>query len=214
MPMKYLIEKHKPHWTQKSYLSSVSFGLLFLILSLVVNYNAVIYASAKAGNPVYDLLLDYLPVRNMDFVFVWGAIIFLSIVLLILINRPKFIPFVLKSAAIFILVRSFFIILTHIGPLPNQPLLDLNRFFKIFTYEGDLFFSGHTGFPYLMALIFWKDKILRWVFISCSLIAGFSVLLGRLHYSIDVFAAFFITFGVFHICKNLFKADYDYANKD
>lgn len=212
--MKRLLEKHRTHWAQKSYTSSVCVGFLFLVLSLIVNYNAVIYANAKAGNPVSDLLLDYLPVRNMDFIFIDGAIIFVLIILLILINHPKFIPFVLKSMAVFVLVRSLFIILTHIGPLPNQPPLDLNRFFKIFTYDGDLFFSGHTGLPYLMALIFWKDKILRWLFISFSIIAGFSVLIGRIHYSIDVFAAFFITFGVFHICTNLFRADYDYTIKE
>jgi membrane-associated phospholipid phosphatase len=209
-----IIEKNKKHWTNKSYLSSAMTGFLLLLASLVINYNAVSYADSKASSSVSDLLLDILPIKNMDFIFIYGAIIFIFIVAIVLINHPKFLPFVLKSLSVFILVRSFSMILTHIGPIPNQPPLDLNRFFKIFTDEGDLFFSGHTGIPYLIALIFWKDKILKWLFISLSIIGGVSVLVGRMHYSIDVFAAFFITFGIFHISKNLFKADYEYATRD
>ncbi len=212
--MNSIIAKHKEHWTKKNFLYSTAMGVLLLLASLVVNYNAVNYADSKAGSPVSDLLLDILPIKNMDFIFIYGAIIFIFIVFIVVMNHPRFLPFVLKSVAVFVLIRSLSMILTHIGPIPNQPPLDLNKFFKIFTDEGDLFFSGHTGIPYLMALIFWRDKILKWLFIVLSVVGGLSVLIGRMHYSIDVFAAFFITFGIFHISKNLFKTDYEYATKE
>ncbi|MCL5017054.1 MAG: sphingomyelin synthase family protein [Patescibacteria group bacterium] len=212
--MNNIIAKHKEHWSKKSFLHSTLSGFLLLLASLIVNYNAVNYADSKASSPVTDLFLDILPIKNMDFIFIYGAIIFIFIVFIVVMNHPKFLPFVLKSVAVFVLIRSFSMILTHIGPIPDQPPLDLNRFFKIFTDEGDLFFSGHTGIPYLMALIFWKDKKLKLLFLTLSMIGGLSVLIGRMHYSIDVFAAFFITFGIFHISKNLFKEDYEYAIKD
>ena len=73
---------------------------------------------------------------------------------------------------------------------------------------NDLFFSGHTGLPFLLALIFWENKKLRFLFLGFSVLFAVVVLLGHLHYSIDVFAAYFITYTIFHICKFLFKKDW------
>lgn len=73
---------------------------------------------------------------------------------------------------------------------------------------NDLFFSGHTALPFLMALIFWQNVKLRWAFILLSLFFGSAALLGHLHYSIDVFAAFFITYGIFHIALKIFPDEY------
>jgi hypothetical protein len=36
---------------------------------------------------------------------------------------------------------------------------------------------------------------------------GIVVLLGHLHYSIDVLSAFFITYSIYHICELFFKTD-------
>jgi membrane-associated phospholipid phosphatase len=72
---------------------------------------------------------------------------------------------------------------------------------------NDFFFSGHTGMPFLIALIFWKEKWVRSISIAVSLLFGALVLLGHLHYSIDVFGAFFITYTIFHICQKFFRVD-------
>jgi len=37
---------------------------------------------------------------------------------------------------------------------------------------------------------------------------GVVVLLGHIHYSIDVFSAFFITYSIFHMAKYLFKNEF------
>jgi len=44
--------------------------------------------------------------------------------------------------------------------------------------------------------------------LAASLIFGAAVLFGHLHYSIDVFAAFFITYAIFHIAQKFFPKDY------
>ncbi len=76
-----------------------------------------------------------------------------------------------------------------------------------FAFGGDLFFSGHTGLPFLMALVFWKKPILRYFFIASAIGFGAVVLLTHLHYSIDVLSAFFITYTIFHIAEFLFRKD-------
>ncbi len=212
--MEGIIGKHRVHWSQKTFLVSVLVGFLLLIASLIINYNAGVYATEHAGPAVTDIVLDNVPAMNVDFIFLDGAIIFISFLALLLFFYPKYIPFVLKSTAIFFIIRSISISLTHIGPSPDQSPLIINSINKFFVFGGDLFFSGHTGLPFLMALIFWDKKKLRYIFILASLIAGVSVLLGHLHYSIDVFAAFFMTYGIFRISEYVFKNDYNYLKQD
>lgn len=211
--MEQLIQRQKFHWSQKTFAVSVILGLFLLIISLVINYNAGIYATESVSNSVTDLLLDKLPIWDVDFVFIYGFLSFILFTMILLAYKPQYIPFILKSVALFIIIRSAFVMLTHIGPFPQASPLIINNFNRFFIFGGDLFFSGHTGLPYLMALIFWNQKMLRNIFLSISVLAAATVLLGHLHYSIDVFAAFFITYTIFHIAEHLFRNDYEYSLK-
>ncbi len=187
-------------------------GLLFLTLSLIINFLAGTYASSQAGNAVRDLILDHVPVVNVNVVFIYGIILFYTFVGYLVLSNHKHAPFILRSLSVFILVRSFFIILTHIGPAQGALAYSPNNITSYFNFTGDLFFSGHTGAPFLMALIYWKNFKLRLLFLFTSILFGIVVLLGHLHYSIDVFSAFFITYGTFEISKNIFKKEYHLLN--
>ena len=61
-----------------------------------------------------------------------------------------------------------------------------------------------------MTLVFWKDKILRYLLLASSLFFGTVVLMGHLHYTIDVVAAFFITYSIYSIATVFFKKDMEY----
>jgi hypothetical protein len=207
--MKKIFSRHKFYWSQKTFLTSALVGLVFLAVSVVANYYANIYAIEKSSSSVTDILLNILPVVDTSIIFVEGSFLFIGFVILLLIKEPKAIPFVIKSSALFVIVRSFFVILTHYGPFPDHAIMDDYNLISSFTSSADLFFSGHTGMPYLFALIFWRQKTLRWIFLGSSIVAGASVLLAHYHYSIDVASAFFITFGIYHIARRLFKKDYE-----
>jgi len=150
-------------------------------------------------------------VFDVYYIYVYGAVLLVAIIALVSLNKPQSIPFVLKSIALFTLVRAFCISLTHIGPFPSQTDVTLglvtSSLPSIFTGD-DFFFSGHTGLPFLMALTFWDDWRLRLMILAFSLFLAAAVLLGHLHYSIDVVSAFFISFGVFCAAKVLFKRDW------
>lgn len=206
--MKAILHKHKSFWSQGSFCWSVVLSLGFLIISLFANYFANVYVAIRASNPVTDLILDNVPVVNISWIFFQGAVLFFVFVAWLLIRDPNKIPFVIKSMAVFILIRSIFITLTHLAVPPQHSLLSWNNMFDEITSGNDLFFSSHTGMPFLMALMFWNNKRLRIAFIIMSFIFGTSVLLGHLHYSIDVFAAFFITYGIYHITMWLFPKDH------
>ena len=204
--MKLVIKGHQ--WTTKKLTISILWGVAFLIVGLVVNFLAGSYATSHVSNPVNDLILDHIPTLDVDGIFIYGIIIFFLFVAGLLSVRPRRIPFVLKSFSLFIVIRSFFIILTHVAPSIHQAPLDTSSFIvNTFTFT-DLFFSGHTGLPFLMALVFWDEKFLRGLFMATAVLFGIVVLLGHYHYSIDVFAAFFITFGVYKISERFFVKDF------
>jgi hypothetical protein len=202
--------RHKAHWVNKSFIVAVGLGLLFLAISLYINWVAGNYAVEHQSNFVNDIILNQIPVVNVDFVVVEGGLLVILFTVLLLILEPKRIPFILKSTALFTLIRAVFITLTHVGPFPSQSVLVGNKFLVAIgvAQQGGLFFSGHAGLPFLATLIFWENKMLRYTFLFISVFFGISVLLGHLHYSIDVFAAFFITYSIFRLSLWLFPKDY------
>jgi len=206
--VKNIIKKHKFFWTQKAFLFDVFLGLVLLFVSLFATYYANSYTVIHASNSVTDILLDNLPIVNVDLIYSEGALLFIIIIGIILFIEPRRIPFTLKSISIFFLTRSFFMVMTHVAPPANALYIQGEDIFHRISSGDDLFFSAHTGLPFLLTLIFWNEKYLKYFFLFSALIGGTAVLLGHLHYSIDVFSAVFITFGVFQISKWLFNRDY------
>ena len=79
----------------------------------------------------------------------------------------------------------------------------------LYNAKNDFFFSGHVGASFLFALIFWKQVTWRIVFLAISIIFAVSMLLAHMHYSIDIFAAPFITYGIYQMSRWLFKKDFE-----
>lgn len=204
--MRQKIKEHKKYFTNKKFLTSVIISLIFLVISLVINFFAGTYATESASNSVTDIILSNIKTYDLDSFFIYGTIFFLLFIIFIFLLRPNKIPFTIKSIALFVIIRSIFITLTHLGPFPSQITINSN-FLNKFSFGADLFFSGHTGLPFLLSLVFWDDKWIRYIFISFSLIFAIVVLLAHLHYSIDVLSAFFITYSIFHTALYIFKKD-------
>jgi len=207
--MNRFVKRHKGLWIEREFILGVLAGLLLFAASILATYYANIYTTANASNAVTDIILDNIPVVNVNFVFSEGAVIFVAVVTLIGLYGPRRIPFILKSIALFSIVRAGFMILTHIGPPVAHSYLDTQDFIYKISSGGDLFFSAHTGLPFMLAFVFWDEKYLRYLFFVFTFIGGTSVLLGHLHYSIDVFSALFIAFGIYHMAKHLFEKDYE-----
>lgn len=210
--MKRIISRYAALKSHKPFYWQLALGVLLFGISLLFNYAANGYTATHISGAVSDIFLDNLPVMNVDWIFFESAIVLSAFIIALGLYKPNRLPFMLKSVALFIAIRSFFMILTHLAPplgaatVPSGNILE-----RLAAGSGkDLFFSGHTGVPFLMALLFWHNKYLRMVFLLAALFFGVAVLLGHLHYSIDVFSAFFITYGIFHLSRWLFKKDYEF----
>ncbi len=186
---------------------------LLVVIAILAQNLADIYVASLHNPYVGDLILDHLPTVDIDSVIIQMSLLLTLICILLVALKPKYIFFTIKTVSLFIIVRSFFISLTHLGISPHQIVFDIHNIgFSIYNFlyntNGDFFFSAHTGLPVLMTFIFWKEKKTRIFFIIASLAMGTSVLLGHIHYSIDVFAAPFMAYGIYILSTRLFHKDY------
>ncbi len=205
--MKNWAIKSKTLFKDKNFIFSFILSLALLLGVFVVNYYAGTYATERASNSVTDIVLSNTRAYDVDAIFIYGPLIFWAFVAIFLFLEPKRIPFTFKTIALFVVIRSIFISLTHLGPFPVHAVIENGKIFEKISFGADLFFSGHTGLPFLMALVFWYDKYLRWIFTGTAIFFGVIVLLGHLHYSIDVLSAFFITYAIFHMAELFFRKD-------
>lgn len=203
-----IFQKHKTYWIQKTFIASVILGLVLMTTSIFINNYAQAFAASHISNSVSDILLDNIPPVDVHLIYSEGAIVFVLLLIGVLFYEPKHTPFVLKSIALFIVIRSLFMVLTHLAPPVSAIYINPTDYIQSLSQGDDLFFSGHTGLPALLTYVFWQNKYLRYFFLVCTIIGGTAVILGHLHYSIDVFSALFISFGIFHLSKNIFPADY------
>ncbi len=205
--MKRIAREYAEHLKERTYVRTLVAAVLFLLSSALISYYAGTYATERASSSVTDIILSNTHVYDVDLIFLYGGLALFTGIIVMAISKPSRAPFVLKSVALFYIIRSAFITVTHIGPFPDHAIVNSTNFTRFFNFGGDLFFSGHTGLPFLIALIFWEKKHLRYFFLALSVFFGTVVLLGHLHYSIDVLSAYFITFSIYHLACYLFPSD-------
>ena len=184
-------------------------ALIFFAVALFINYLSSNYINKRAIlKEVPDLILDNTPAINLSFLYVWLYILILAIIIFYpLIFKPKKFHYSIFMLSLFIIIRSLFIIMTHLKtPVDAIPVI-FPWIFNGLNFNNDMFFSGHTGLPFLGFLIFRnQNKKLGWFMLICSIVLGLTVLLMHQHYSIDVFSAFFITYGIYKFGNLFFKS--------
>jgi len=206
-------------FSDRAYLISFLVGFFLLFLGQYITFKLATYNDTFDKITVGDLLLDILPTVNLGIIYTWGSLISLiTITLYTLFARIELAPWAMKTFGIFFIVRAVFILLTHLGApegmfyLANPPSEEDKFLFSHYFFVSDLFFSGHVGNLFLSALIFRAYKF-RWFGLIGSVVMGVTVLFMKIHYTIDVLAAYFITYGVyvfsdriFHTYNERFKA--------
>ena len=183
---------------------SICLALGFFLIAAFFTYLAGNYADNFQGAGISDLILDNIPALQLSLLFV-VSIFFLMAVLIIypLFFKVDYLAFVIAQMALLVLIRSFSMILTHM-PVPEGAIfVDFPSMINLWNFDNDLFFSGHVAIPFLGYLLFKKSKI-RYFFLLGTALMVALVLLTHRHYSIDVFAAFFITYGSYRFFNWIF----------
>jgi hypothetical protein len=121
--MKKLARNYRDLFSQPEFAMAIFIGSFLLVASLIINFYAGIFATSNASNAVTDIILDNIPVFDVDLIFIYGPLALWLVVSILGLIEPKRLPFILKSIALFVLVRAIFITLTHIGPFPDRTVV-------------------------------------------------------------------------------------------
>ncbi len=203
-----IINRYKESWFDRHFRFSAPVAIIAFIGALFVNFWAIHQATNRASASVTDIILSNIPVFEVDQLFVYGTFLVVAISVGMLLLHPKRVPFALHAVTLFILIRSAFTLMTHLGPPEVAYLSDFGATITNSFFGADQFFSAHTGMPFLGALAFWGfDNRLKWFYLLSSVLFAIIVLLGHIHYTIDVMSAFFITYGIYHIALWLFPRE-------
>ena len=166
------------------------------------------YQDGKVLPSGFDPLLGALPRVSGDLLLTWGWLLFnVGVMLYWARAKRERLPYFLAMVGFWTLVRAVFIALTPVGP-PH----DLIPFYggalsflrgRLY-FDSELFFSGHTGLPYLYSLLAAPATLMRRGCLAFSLVMGAGVLLTRNHFPIDVLGAYFVTYSIWAFGKGLF----------
>ena len=178
------------------------------ILFLIVAYISIILSGKYVDNistvSVPDLILSHLPIVNLTFIFLYGLpFVLIIFILYSFIYESKRFYYSIGMLSLLLFIRSIFLVLTHLGPPFGAITVPASGIFSLTTFSNDLFFSGHAGIPFLGFLIF-KNKKLKYFMLFSSIVLAITVLLMHVHYSIDVAASYFITYGIYKIGNKIF----------
>jgi membrane-associated phospholipid phosphatase len=179
--------------------------LFLLVVVLISLANFLNYVETRQGVVIPDPILSLF--QPIDLTWLTFTLIYLSILVAIatLSKYPKRLLFAIQ---LYILMVSVRIVAMYLFPLePPASMIILNDpLVKIFgtgqTLTKDLFFSGHTATLFILFLVSEK-KIISTIFLISTIAVAISVILQHVHYSIDVFAAVFITYACFKLLLKL-----------
>jgi hypothetical protein len=183
-------------WTQEllecRHLLALS-SVLFAV-ALFADYSCGVYVTYRPAVKVPDLILDRLPPIDLSFLFTYGYMaLILGMFLYPLFRRIRMLHVVAIQFSLLLILRSLFMIFTHVGTPAGAIDAHFPGLFSRLYFENDMFFSGHTAMPFLGFYLFRHNR-LRYVYLVGSIVMGMVVLAMHVHYSIDVFGAFFMTY--------------------
>jgi hypothetical protein len=174
-------------------------------IALAADYYCGSYVTVTPGAKVPDLILDRFPAVDLSFLFVYGYMVLLMIMFLYpAFFRVRMLHVVAIQFSVLLTLRSVFMIFTHLETPAGSMAVGFPWFFENLYFENDMFFSGHTAMPFLGFYLF-RHSPLRYVFLVGAIVMGIVVLAMHLHYSIDVFSAFFMTYCSYRMGQRLLR---------
>ena len=184
----------------------VGLSLLGLILFLPYFFNEVI--AGKEAIVLNDFVLDQL--APVDYSWTIFTLIYSCLILTAVTHYKK--PSVMvRGLATFSLVQWLRLLTIYLFTLdaPNEIIFLMDPFLSAIVYPKDfvkdLFFSGHIST--LVVFILVEDNaVLRWLKIVATIVVAALLLVQHVHYTLDVVAAPFFTYGVYRLVNLIQKA--------
>ncbi len=181
----------------------VTTALLSIVLFSLTKF--LNFVESRDGFSFTDPILSLfhpLDLTWLTFILIYGCLI---TAIFYLIRNPEKLVFAVQLYILMVIVRIISMWLLPLNPPENMILLK-DPFVELFgtgeTLTKDLFFSGHTATLFILFLTAENGKLKKFFLVS-TIIVAICVLLQHVHYSIDVFAAIFITYACYSFLKLL-----------
>lgn len=207
----YTYDNLRSAWTdelKKKYFRNMFAATLFLLaVSLIFLAKFLAYNEIRQGFSFDDPLLSKftpIDVTWLTFVLIYTGLI---IALTSLAFYPERLLIALQA---YTLIASLRLITIYFLPLnaPHAIIPLQDPFVEYFgggtTLLRDLFFSGHTSTMFLFFLTS-PSKKLKPVFLACTILVGYLVLVQHVHYTIDVVTAPFFAYTSYRISRLLIR---------
>ena len=187
----------------KSALSDRNFLLKLLITpGVFLVYSSITqklgnYVEMRKGILLDDKLLEIIPSFDFSlsiFILLYSS---LSIVILTHLHKPKVILRIIEMHFLVAIVRQICILCVALEP-PTGIIVLRDVFLENTVYPQnspltkDLFFSGHVASIWLYSLCS-ENKMIKYYLGFATFLMSFMILSMKVHYSYDVYGAFFFT---------------------
>lgn len=190
----------------KRNLTELIISVFLLAIGLVSIANFVLFAEQRKGVSLSDPILSLIPAMDLTwliFLFIYSAL------LLGLYSLLKYSPSKLLLAiqvyALMVYVRVFCMWIVPLEP-PSGMIILIDPFVELFgsgqTLTKDLFFSGHTATLLILTLTA-VNKNFKYVFVSLTVLTASALIIQHVHYTIDIVAAIFVTFGCYYFINQI-----------
>jgi hypothetical protein len=197
----------KKAWANSSFKIKTVVGSFLLALVLISFPKFFATIELRKGIDLSDIVLEQLPSFDLSipiFLLIWSTAILL--IRRIIQSPTLFLQFLISFLLLCILrilTISSIPLNAPIGLIPlKDPISSLFYGGKEIFITKDLFFSGHTATQFLMFLSFQKkgDRIITGI---TSFAIALMVLVQHIHYTIDVIAAFPLSYIVYLLGKKI-----------
>jgi hypothetical protein len=170
-------------------------GLFFLYSAITQKLGN--YVEMRKGILLNDKLLEIIP--SFDFSILVFILLYSSLTLVILthLHKPKIILRIIEMHFLVAVVRQICILCIALEPpigiiVLRDIFLENTVYPRYSPLTKDLFFSGHVASIWLYFLCS-ENKMIKYYFGFATILMSFMILSMRVHYSYDIYGAFFFT---------------------
>lgn len=187
-------------------------SLSLLIFGILVNQLVSIHLDLKYGDnlpALNDFILDNIPYIKISWIY--DILTLTPIILFIIYVYKKDIdkvPYFLLLFGFSQLLRGLFIGLTPFG-LPQNHSLGI---LKGSAFRKGCYPSGHTGASFLSFLM--SKGVYKYIIFVFFILVILALLLGRGHYSIDIFSAIIFQYAIYCFGEKYFKRKFEQKFKN
>lgn len=189
----------------KFFFFELIFSFFFLVLTMLAFSQFTQFVEMRKGVQFIDPILSQFSAYDLTwpiFSLIYGAIL---LGIGILIYNPYRLILLFEAYSVMVLIRGAMMYLLPLDP-PSGMILLKDPFVGLFvtgkTLTRDLFFSGHTATMFLLFLA--VPKKFKKFFILIAILVATGVLWQKVHYTVDVVVAPFVSFVAYYLTTRFY----------